>query len=121
MSAKQLAVGWVDENAALLSEVHLRIWDLAEVGLKELQTGALLADILEKHGFTVERGVAGMPSAFVATYGSGAPTIGMMAELDALPGLSQEAVPHRSPRVEGGAGHALLPLARRGQHGRRER
>lgn len=105
MSAKQLAVGWVDENAALLSDVHLRIWDLAEVGLKELQTGALLADILEKHGFTVERGVAGMPSAFVATYGSGAPTIGMMAELDALPGLSQEAVPHRSPRVEGGAGH----------------
>lgn len=105
MSAKQLATAWVDENAALLSEVHLRIWDWAEVGLKELRTGALLADILEKHGFTVERGVAGMPSAFVATYGSGSPTIGMMAELDALPGLSQEAVPYRSPRVEGGAGH----------------
>lgn len=104
-TAKEMAIDWVGAHAELLRGVHLQVWDWAEVGLKELKTGKLLADILEEHGFTVERGVAGMPSAFVASYGSGAPVIGMMAELDALPGLSQEALPYRQPRVEGGAGH----------------
>jgi len=104
-TAKDLAIGWVRGHAELLRTVHLQLWDWAEVGLHELRTGKLLADILSEHGFAVERGVAGMPSAFVATYGSGEPVIGMMAELDALPGLSQEAVPYRQARVEGGAGH----------------
>ena len=104
-TAKEIALQWVQANESLLSDVHRRVWELAEVGLQEFQTGKLLADILEQEGFTVERGVAGMPSAFVATYGSGAPTIATLAELDALPGLSQEAVPYRSPRMEGGAGH----------------
>jgi len=103
--AYRVANEWVDEHAALLIDAHQRIWEWAEVGLQELRTGKLLADILEEQGFAVERGVAGMPSAFVATYGSGAPTIGILAELDALPGLSQKAVPYREPAVEGGAGH----------------
>jgi aminobenzoyl-glutamate utilization protein B len=75
------------------------------VGLREFKTGKLLADMFEVEGFRVERGVAGMPSAFVATYGSGGPVIGVMEELDALPGISQKAVPYREPLVEGGVGH----------------
>jgi len=64
-----------------------------------------MADVLEEHGFKVKRGVAGMPSAFVATYGSGKPVIGMMGELDALPSISNKAVPYKEPLVEGGPGH----------------
>jgi aminobenzoyl-glutamate utilization protein B len=108
---KQTAVDWVEAHRELLLEVHDKIWRWAEVGLQELKTGKLLADILEENGFEVERGVAGMPSAFVATYGSGNPVIGIMGELDALPGVSQKAVPYREPLVEGGAGHGC------GHHG----
>ncbi|MCD6286003.1 MAG: amidohydrolase, partial [Anaerolineae bacterium] len=103
--SKQVALRWIDEHQDLIVDAHQKAWDFAEVGLQEMQTSKLLADILEENGFTVERGVAGMPSAFVATYGSGGPVIGMMAELDALPGLSQEAVPYRKPRVDGAPGH----------------
>jgi len=102
---KQTVTDWIDAHHDLIVDAHQKAWELAEVGLLEHQTSALLAGILEAHGFTVERGVAGMPTAFVATYGSGAPVIGVMAELDALPGLSQQAVPYREPAVEGGAGH----------------
>ena len=89
----------------MIIDVHSKIWNLAEVGLQEIKTAKILTDILEKDGFKVERGVAGMPSAFVATYGSGKPVIGIMGELDALPGLSQKAVPYREVLVEGAAGH----------------
>jgi aminobenzoyl-glutamate utilization protein B len=102
---KGLALEWIEEHRELLVAKHQEIWALAEVGLQEHRTSKLLADLLEQNGFAVERGVAGMPSAFVATYGSGQPVIGMMAELDALPGLSQKAAPHREPLVEGAAGH----------------
>ncbi len=102
---KRIANEWVDAHRELLVATHQQIWEWAEVGLQEYRTGKLLADILEREGFRVERGVAGMPSAFVATYGSGKPVIGVMAELDALPGLSQKVVPYREPLVEGGAGH----------------
>ena len=82
------------------------LWDLAEVGYQEYQSAEKLSGLLEEHGFTVERGVAGIPTAFVATYGSGSPVIGIMAEYDALPGISQAAssVPEI---IEGkSAGHA---------------
>lgn len=102
---KRIANEWVDAHRELLVTTHQQIWEWAEVGLQEYRTGKLLADILEREGFQVERGVAGMPSAFVATYGSGQPVIGMMAELDALPGLSQKIVPYREPLKEGAAGH----------------
>ena len=102
---KNTVIAWVDEHRELLVDVHRRLWELAEVGLQEVRSGKLLADILEENGFAVERGVSGMPSAFVATYGSGKPVIGVMAELDALPGLSQEVAATRQVRVEGGAGH----------------
>ena len=102
---KQVALAWVEEHQELLADRHRQVWAWAEVGLHEHRTSRLLADTLESHGFAVERGVAGMPTAFVATYGAGQPVIGMMAELDALPGLSQKAVPYREPLVEGAAGH----------------
>ncbi|MEM2127658.1 MAG: amidohydrolase, partial [Candidatus Bathyarchaeia archaeon] len=82
-----------------------RVWELAELGLVEFESSKLLADELEGWGFRVVRGVAGMPTAFVAEWGSGRPVIGVMGEYDALPGLSQRPVPYREPLVEGAPGH----------------
>src|SRR5262249_36942280 len=64
-----------------------------------------LADYAEEQGFHVERGVAGLPTAFVATYGAGRPIIGVLGEYDALPGISQKAQPHKEPLVAGAGGH----------------
>ena len=83
-----------------------QIWEWAEVGYQEKKSSALLADALQAGGFRVERGVAGIPTAFVATIGSGRPVIGILGEYDALPGLSQQAEPVRQSRPEVTAGHA---------------
>ena len=83
-----------------------KIWTWAETGYQEKQSAALLADALEKAGFKVERGVAKIPTAFTATLGSGKPVIGILGEYDALPGLSQDAVPFRQPRPGSPHGHA---------------
>ena len=93
--AKQTAFEWVDENQERLAEISDEIWEYAE----------LLADEIEKHDFKVERGVAGIPTAFVATWGSGEPVIGVMGEYDALPGLSQKKVPEKDPIKKGDPGH----------------
>ena len=82
-----------------------KIWEWAEVGYQEKRSAALLADALEAGGFRVERGVAGIPTAFIATIGSGKPVIGILGEYDALPGLSQQAVPDRQARAGATAGH----------------
>ena len=84
----------------------LRIWEWAEPGYQEQKSSTLLAERLEQSGFKVTRGVAEIPTAFVAEFGSGQPVLGLLAEFDALPGLSQEAVPERRPRQPGGLGHA---------------
>ncbi|MEM2127386.1 MAG: amidohydrolase, partial [Candidatus Bathyarchaeia archaeon] len=102
---KGIALSWIDENEKRIIEISDRAWEFAEVGLQEYKTSELLSKELERHGFKVERGVADMPTAFVATYGSGGPVIGIMGELDALPGLSQKPVPYRAPLVEGAPGH----------------
>lgn len=83
----------------------LQIWDYAEVGYKEVKSSALLQQTLKDNGFTVETGVAGIPTAFVATYGSGSPVIGILAEFDALPGLSQTNAPEKTSAGKD-AGHA---------------
>ncbi len=83
----------------------LQIWDYAEVGYKEVKSSALLQTTLRENGFTVESGVAGIPTAFVATYGSGKPVIAILAEFDALPGLSQTNVPEKTSAGKD-AGHA---------------
>jgi aminobenzoyl-glutamate utilization protein B len=82
----------------------LKIWEWAEPGYQEKKSAALLAEVAEKAGFTVKKGVAGIPTAFTAEFGSGKPVIGILGEFDALPELSQEAVPFRKPR-EGGNGY----------------
>ena len=71
-------------------KIALKIWDYAEVGFKETKSSILLQNTLRDNEFKIEAGVAGMPTAFVATYGSGKPVIGILAEFDALPGLSQD-------------------------------
>ncbi|MCZ6673576.1 MAG: amidohydrolase, partial [Verrucomicrobia bacterium] len=87
-------------------ELAHRIWELAELGYLEHQSSALLKGKAEAAGFKIESGVADIPTAFVASYGKGKPVIGIMAEFDALPGLSQKATTKRDPRIEGKAGHA---------------
>ena len=82
-----------------------RIWGFAEVGYKETKSSALLQETLRKNGFVVQAGVADMPTAFVATYGSGQPVIGILAEYDALPGLAQQAVGAKTPIAGQDAGH----------------
>ncbi len=102
---KTAALGWIDGNAATLSRANRNIWGWAETGLEEVQSSKELQDLLSANGFTVQAGVAGMPTAFVATYGSGRPVIGILAEYDALPGLSQDASPERATRAGVMAGH----------------
>jgi aminobenzoyl-glutamate utilization protein B len=86
--------------------IATQIWAYAEVGYKETQSSALHQKTLTDNGFTVQAGVAGLPTAFVATYGTGKPVIGILAEFDALPGLSQDTVPQRKPLPGRIAGHA---------------
>ena len=102
---KEITVNWIDSNSVRLAEISDEIWGYAELGFVEFKSARLLSDELEGHGFNVERGVAGIPTAFTATWGSGSPLIGIMGEYDALPGLSQKTVPHKEPIVEGAPGH----------------
>jgi len=95
----------IEAARAQWSAVARQIWGFAEVGYQEEQSSALHQEQLRKAGFTVEAGIAGMPTAFVATYGSGRPVIGILAEFDALPGLSQDSVPVRKVLVDMGPGH----------------
>jgi len=81
------------------------IWKWAEPGYLEEKTTALMQDELVKAGFKIEKGIADIPTAFVASFGSGKPVIGILAEMDALPGLSQQPTPDRKPLEEGGYGH----------------
>lgn len=100
----------------LLQQLNARIWDYAELKFDETQSAAAMEDILEQNGFRVTRGIAGMPTAYIATAGSGKPVIGLLAEYDALSGLSQQAgVAHPAQRSETpnghGCGHNLLGTA----------
>lgn len=95
----------LDAGAAHYATVAKQIWTLAEVGYMEEKSSALLQSELKGAGFTVKAGVAGEPTAFIAEYGSGKPVIAILGEFDALPGLSQDAVPERKPLRAGGPGH----------------
>lgn len=117
MGQKKKTADPLEKNKALMAadldgrynhykDIALKIWDYAEVGYKEEKSSALLQRELRDNGFEVKAGVAGIPTAFVATYGSGSPVIGILAEYDALPGIVQEAVPERRPAADKQAGHA---------------
>ena len=102
---KQLQTS-IDHDAKESIEIAQAIWNLAELGYQEFESSQLLQQKAIEAGFTVDAGVADIPTAFVASYGSGQPVIGIMGEFDALPGLSQKVSYQREAHVEGGAGHA---------------
>ncbi|MFI5457094.1 MAG: amidohydrolase [Isosphaerales bacterium] len=104
-SAKPAVDAFIKAHADSSWEMAQKIWEWAEVGYQEKKSAALLGDAMEAGGFQVERGVAGMPTSFIATIGSGKPVIGILGEYDALPGLSQQAVPNRQVRPGATAGH----------------
>jgi aminobenzoyl-glutamate utilization protein B len=104
-AAKRAVVASVETHAADLAGLSDKIWEYAETALREHKSSKVLADYAEQQGFTVTRGVSGMPTAFIARFGDGKPVIGIMGEYDALPGVSQKAIPEKSPLVEGAAGH----------------
>ncbi|MEO6709205.1 MAG: amidohydrolase [Planctomycetota bacterium] len=100
------AIARVSTLEPQLIALHKRIWEFAEVGLKEERSSFAIQEFLRAQGFEVQPGVAGMPTAFVASWGSGKPVIGILAEYDALPGTSQAAEPERKAREGVDAGHA---------------
>ena len=87
-------------------EIALNIWDFAELGFKENKSSALLQNTLKENGFAIETGIAGMPTAFVASYGSGSPVIAILAEYDALPGISQDKSPAKTAIANKNSAHA---------------
>jgi aminobenzoyl-glutamate utilization protein B len=104
--ANDATLAYIDDRYEQTAAVARSLWEFAEVGYQETRSSALLQKTLADQGFEIEAGVAGIPTAFVATYGSGGPVIGILAEFDALPGINQDDVPTRSPISGKGAGHA---------------
>jgi aminobenzoyl-glutamate utilization protein B len=104
--AKQMVADHVVAHAAEYEQLAMEIWDLAEVGYLEHESSQLLQSRLAGAGFDLTPGIAGMPTAFVASYGSGEPVIAILAEFDALPGITQDRTPERSPIEGKPAGHA---------------
>ena len=103
---KQTALARLDASYQRYTQVAKQIWDWAEVGYQETRSSALLQEQLRAAGFRIEAGVAGMPTAFVASFGQGKPVIAILAEFDALPGITQDAVPVRQVIQSKDAGHA---------------
>ena len=96
----------VEAQEERTGRVAKQIWDYAELGYLETRSSGLLIDELQKEGFSIRPGVADIPTAFVAEWGEGGPVIGLLAEFDALPGITQSAAPTRDPVAEKHAGHA---------------
>jgi aminobenzoyl-glutamate utilization protein B len=112
---QQDVVRYLDGLRPELVAANQEIWNFAELGLEEYRSAARLIRMLKKEGFKVREGLSGMPTAFVAEYGSGKPVIGILAEYDALPELSQDITGQRKPifgRSTGhGCGHCALGTA----------
>ena len=96
---------WIEDNREKFTGISDQLWDFAEIGYKEYQSAKLLADTLEDACFTVERGVAEIPTAFIASYGNQKPIIAVLGEYDALPGLSQKPLPYKQLIKDDGNGH----------------
>lgn len=112
---EDLVLTHIDEHSSYYADQAMQIWHFAEVGYQEYKSSALLQEVMTNAGFKVTVGVADIPTAFIAEYGSGSPVIGILGEFDALPGLSQDAVPYEQPIVKGqpghGCGHHLFGVA----------
>jgi aminobenzoyl-glutamate utilization protein B len=104
-SNKESVVQSIDKHQHELTQLSDAVWAYAESALKELKSSKALADYAEAQGFVVKRGVSGMPTAFIAEFGSGKPVIGIIGEFDALPGISQKSQPVKEPLKAGAPGH----------------
>lgn len=103
--SKEIVWNWIEEHKQEFIEVADKVWEYAELGLVETKSSKLIAEKLEEHGFRVEHGIAGMPTAIYAEWGKGAPALGFQGEYDALPGLSNKVKPEKDPQVKGAPGH----------------
>ena len=104
--AKKFIDNWIGANKEDFYKVSDEIWSFSELGLEEYRSSKALINLLSKNGFNVESGVAGIPTAFIATYGSGGPVLAFSAEYDALPGLSQSRThATKNPIVDEAPGH----------------
>jgi aminobenzoyl-glutamate utilization protein B len=104
----------VEQTTPVIKRIANEVWRFAELSLQEIKSAQLMINILQEQGFTItSKGTAGVPTAFIAEYGFGTPTLGFLVEYDALPGLGNEPVPYREPRKDQvtsghGCGHNLL-------------
>lgn len=105
LKKKTEAVATIEKRRAELIKLGDQIWSYAETALRETRSAKTLADYAEQQGFKVERGVAGMPTAFIASFGAGKPILGVLGEYDALPGISQKAQSEKEAYETGAAGH----------------
>jgi aminobenzoyl-glutamate utilization protein B len=104
---KREAIEKVGGMGKLTQQMVDQIFSYAELGYHEIETSRYVTGILEEHGFTVDHGVAGMPTAWVARFGAGKPVIALGSDEDCLPGLSQKpGVAYRAPIVDGAPGHS---------------
>lgn len=113
---KSAVIQSVEAKADLVTDISKKLWDYSETALKEHKSAAYMIDKLQQNGFRIRKAVAGMPTAFIASYGEGSPRIGILAEFDALPGVGNAKVPEKSPREDGltsgqGCGHNLFGAA----------
>lgn len=97
---KATALEAVESLRPEIMDMSMELWEYSEIALRETRSAEYLADVLEEEGFLVERGVAGMPTAFVASFGTGSPRIGILAEYDALPNIGNAVVPEKAPRED---------------------
>ena len=102
---KNAVIASVEKHQQELISLSDQIWGFAEIAMKETKSSKVLSDYAEAQGFKVTRGVAEIPTAFIAEFGSGKPIIGVLGEFDALPGLSQKAQPTKEAFLEGAPGH----------------
>jgi aminobenzoyl-glutamate utilization protein B len=105
INEKQVTAASIEKHQADLIDLSNQVWKFAETALRETKSSKVLGDYAEKQGFKVERGVAGMPTAFIATFGQEKPIIGILGEFDALPGISQKVSPVKEALQEGAPGH----------------
>ncbi len=102
---ENIAIDYLNNSFGIYNKLQKQIWSTPELGFLEVNSSAALQKHLSDSGFSIEKGVAGIPTAFVATYGTGSPVIGILAEFDALGGLSQDTVPYEKVLIAGGNGH----------------
>ncbi len=107
---------WIESGEEVLGKINDTVWQYAETGLEEKRSAQFLIDTLREYGFDVESNIAGMPTAFIARFGSEGPEIGFLAEYDALPELSQKVTAEREiddscPNSGHGCGHNTLAAA----------